>query len=97
MSDFKAYGYNIAIKKEARKETTESGLYIPEEAKDLVNIGLVVSVGEGMLDPATNTRVGVEIKVGARVCYRSKVGYLIKVGGDELLILRPDDILGELV
>jgi chaperonin GroES len=72
---------------------TAGGLIIPDTAKEKPQEGEVVAVGKGkMLE--TGTRVEPDVKEGDRVLFGKYSGSEVKLDGEELLIMREDDILG---
>ena len=65
---------------------------LPDSAKDKPARGVIVSVGEGrMLDDGR--RSPLQVKPGDRVIFSSYAGETFKVGEQELLLMREDDIL----
>ena len=75
------------------EETTASGLFIASEAKEKPQSGVVLAVGAGKPDKDGNL-VPVPVKVGDKVVYGKFGGQEIKVDGEDLLILRADDLYG---
>ena len=78
---------------EEKGEVVRGGIVIPDTAKEKPQEGEVIAVGNGkILD--NGTRVAMEVKAGDRVLFGKYSGSEIKVDGEELLIMREDDILG---
>ena len=78
---------------EEKGEVIRGGIVIPDTAKEKPQEGEVIAVGNGkILD--NGTRVAMEVKAGDRVLFGKYSGSEIKVDGEELLIMREDDILG---
>lgn len=77
-------GDRVLVKLVSEQERTQSGIYIPDTAKDKPQTGLVVAVGEGE---------DVKVKNGQKVLFAKFAGTEIKIGNDEHLILSSDDIL----
>jgi chaperonin GroES len=74
-------------------EKTRGGLYIPDTAKEKPQQGKILAVGKGKV--ADDGRVTpLDVKVGDKVLFGKYSGSEIKVDGEELLIMREDDILG---
>jgi chaperonin GroES len=82
----------VSANKEAEAKTA-SGIIIPDTAKEKPLEGVVKAVGNGKLDKDGN-RVPLEVKAGDRVIYGKYAGTEIKVGTEEFLLMREDDILG---
>jgi chaperonin GroES len=69
------------------------GIIIPDNAKEKQAEGLVVSVGNGkVLEDGTLRPL--DMKAGDRVLFGKYTGAEIKLDGEELLVLREDDVLG---
>ena len=83
----------ILVKPEEGEETTVSGIVIPDTAKEKPQEGTVLAVGPGKRSDTTGELIQVDVKEGDRVMYSKYGGTEIKVDGEELLILREDDIL----
>lgn len=83
----------ILVKPIEREEKTESGLYLPETAKEKPVKGAVVAVGPGKR-LETGTRAKPTIKVGDTVVYGKWSGAEVELKGDKLLILRESELLG---
>lgn len=76
-------------------EMTAGGLYIPETAKEKPQQGKVMAVGKGKVKE-DGTIQPLDLKVGDRILFGKYSGTEIKIDGDELLIMREDDVLGVL-
>ena len=72
---------------------TAGGLYIPDTAKEKPQEGEVIAVGEGKYKE-DGTRQPLDVKQGDRVLFGKYSGSEIKIDGEELLIMREDEILG---
>ncbi|HQR38365.1 MAG TPA: co-chaperone GroES [Blastocatellia bacterium] len=78
---------------DANESKTSGGLYIPDTAKEKPQEGEVIAVGKGkLLD--SGTRVAPDVKAGDRVLFGKYSGTEVKLDGEELLIMREDEILG---
>lgn len=76
----------VLVKADAAEETTKSGLFIPDTAKEKPMRGEIVAVGAGKKDePMT-------VKVGDKVLYGKYAGTELTVEGEEYLIMRESDI-----
>jgi chaperonin GroES len=71
----------------------KGGIIIPDTAKEKPQEAEVVAVGPGKLDDA-GKRVPMEVSKGQRVLIGKYSGTDIKIGDDEYLIVREDEILG---
>lgn len=89
----KPLGDRVVVKALEAETTSRGGIVLPDSAKERPQTGEVLAVGPGkMLD--NGTTVAVEVKVGDKVVYSKYGGTEIKVGGEDVIILRQDDILG---
>jgi len=86
-------GDKVLIQRDESAEMTDSGIYLPEQAKDKPKSGVIVAVGEGALSTETGERSPMTVKKGDRVLFTSYSGTEVKLGDDELLIMSEDEIL----
>jgi chaperonin GroES len=83
----------IVVKRIPEEEKSLGGIIIPDNAKEKQAEGLVVSVGNGkVLEDGTLRPL--DMKAGDRVLFGKYTGAEIKLDGEELLVLREDDVLG---
>ena len=87
--NLKPLGDRVLVKPAPKEEKTSSGLYIASAAQELPQRGEVLAVGNG-------NRIALDVKVGDQVFYGKFGGTEVKVDGEELLLLRADDILAVL-
>ena len=83
----------IVAKRVEQAEEVRGGIIIPDTAKEKPQEAEVVAVGPGKLDDK-GSRVAPDVKVGDRVLVGKYSGSEIKLDGDDLVILREDEILG---
>jgi chaperonin GroES len=85
----------VLVRRLEEGEQRSGGIIIPDSAKEKPQQAEVVAIGAGkILD--SGERAGMGIKPGERILFGKYSGAEIKVGGDEFLILREDEILGVL-
>lgn len=92
MTSIKPIGDRVVVKPEAAEEKTSSGLYIPDTAKEKPQRGKVLFVGPGSVQDGK--RVDMTVKSGDSVLYGKYSGTEITLDGEEVLIMRENDILG---
>ena len=93
MTLLKPLGDRIVVKAVESESTSIGGIVLPDSAKEKPQQAVVLAVGSGkLLD--NGTRVAVDVQVGDKVVYSKYGGTEVKVGGEEVIILRGDDILG---
>jgi chaperonin GroES len=89
----KPLGDRIVVKALEAETTSAGGIVLPDTAKEKPQRGEVLAVGPGkLLD--NGQRSTIDVKVGDKVVYSKYGGTEIKIGGEEVIILRGDDILG---
>ena len=83
----------ILVKRIEEEEKTKGGIIIPDTAKEKPSEGEVVAVGSGKVNEKGEVRA-LEVKAGDRILFGKYSGNEIKIDGDELIILREDEVLG---
>ncbi len=83
----------IVIKQPRGRADDQSGLVIPDTAKEKPQEGEVLAVGPGRWNEDGDERIPLDVKVGDRVIYSKYGGTEIKHGGEEYLILSARDVL----
>ena len=90
---FRPLGDRVLVKRVKEEERTKGGIIIPDTAKEKPQEGKVVSVGKGKYSDEGKL-IPIEVKAGDRILFGKYSGSEFKHEGDDLLILREDDILG---
>ena len=85
-------GERIVVEREESIEQTAGGIFLPGGAQDKPSRGTVISVGEGRL-LKDGTRSPLQLKPGDQVIFTSYGPDEIKLGEDEYLLMREDDVL----
>ncbi len=83
----------LIVKRIESEEVTASGLYIPDTAKEKPQQGKVIAVGKGKVRE-DGTVQPLDLSAGDRILFGKYAGTEIKIDGEELLIMREDDVLG---
>jgi chaperonin GroES len=83
----------LLVKRIEEKGTTDSGLIIPDSAKEKPQEAEVIAVGHGKR-LENGTLQALEVKVGDRVLFGKYSGNETKLDGTEYLIIREEDVLG---
>jgi len=91
----KPIGDRVVVRPKSAEEVTKSGIILPDTAQERPQEGEVMAVGTGRLMDDGRV-VALEVKVGDHVLFSKYGGTEIKVGGEEYMILREDDILAVL-
>ncbi|MEO0231398.1 MAG: co-chaperone GroES [candidate division WOR-3 bacterium] len=82
----------VLIKRIEEEEVKKGGIIIPDTAKEKPQKGEVIAVGPGRLDE-NGKRIPMEVKEGDKVLFSKYAGTEVKIGEEEYLIMREDDIL----
>ena len=82
----------VIVKRLDQETKTASGIVIPESAAEKPDQGEVIAAGPGKRD-ANGKRIELDLKVGDRVLFGKYAGQSIKVDGNELLVLREEDVV----
>ena len=83
----------VLVRRVEAEEKTAGGIIIPDSAKEKPAEGEIVAVGAGARDE-DGDRIPLDVKVGDRVLFGKWSGTEVKVGGEDLLIMKESDILG---
>ena len=83
----------IVVRTLEAKQTTASGLIIPDTAKEKPQEGEVLAVGPNRFDDASAKRVPMDVKVGDVVLYSKYGGTEVKYHNEEYLVLSARDVL----
>ena len=83
----------VIVKRIEEEAKTKGGIIIPDTAKEKPMEGLVISVGKGKTAD-DGKLIKPDVKAGDRILFGKYSGNEVKIDGDELLIMREDDILG---
>jgi chaperonin GroES len=83
----------ILVERVEEETTTKGGIIIPDTAKEKPAEGKVTAVGNGKIGE-DGKRIALEVKKGDRILFGKYSGTEVKIGGEEYLIMREDDVLG---
>lgn len=83
----------VIVKRVDNERKTASGIVIPDSVAEKPDQGEVLAIGPGKRDD-NGELIAVDLKVGDRVLFGKYAGQTVKVDGDELLVMREEDIMG---
>ena len=84
----------LIVRRQEEERTTASGIVIPESASaEKPDQGIVEAVGNGKLLDDGNVRK-LDVNVGDKVLFGKYAGQAVKVDGDELLVMKEEDVMG---
>ena len=82
----------VIVKRLDQETKTASGLIIPDAAAEKPDQGEILAIGNGKVQENGSVRP-LEVKVGDRVLFGKYSGQAVKVEGEELLVMREEDIM----
>ena len=82
----------ILVRRIDAAEQAKGGIIIPDTAKEKPQEGVVVAVGNGKV-LENGTRLEMSVKAGEHILFGKYTGAEVKIDGEELLILREDEVL----
>jgi chaperonin GroES len=83
----------VIVKRLEEERKTASGIVIPDNAAEKPDQGEILAVGPGKRDE-NGKPVPLDVKVNDRVLFGKYAGQTVKVDGEELLVMREEDIMG---
>ncbi len=85
----------VVIKRMEEERTSAGGIVIPDSATEKPVRGEVLAVGNGKITDSGEVRP-LDVKVGDQVLFGKYSGTEVKVDGEDILVMREDDIMGVL-
>ena len=82
----------VVIQRTEEERTSPGGIVIPDSATEKPIQGKVTAVGRGKILENGEVRP-LDVKVGDKVLFGKYAGTEVKLGGDELLVMREEDIM----
>jgi chaperonin GroES len=83
----------LIVRRVEERETASGGIVIPDTAREKPMEGEVLAVGKGKL-LENGTKLALDVKVGDRVLFGKYSGTEVQVDGEDVLIVREDEVLG---
>jgi chaperonin GroES len=83
----------VIVKRLEEEGKTKGGIIIPDTAKEKPQEGKVIAVGKGKVTEEGKV-IPLDVKVGDKILFGKYSGSEVKIEGEELLIMREEDILG---
>ena len=91
--DIKPLHDRVVVRRLDEDTRTPGGVIIPDTAKEKPMQGEVLAVGPGARDES-GKRIEMDVQVGDRILFGKWSGTEVKLGGEELLIMKESDIMG---
>jgi chaperonin GroES len=95
--NLKPLGDRLIVEVLDEEELTVGGIVLPDTAKEKPQRGKVLAVGPGARSQETGEYIQLEVAEGDEVIFSKYGGSEIKLGTDEVLILRESDVLAKVV
>ncbi len=92
VSTVKPLGDRLLVKVKEAEERTAGGIFLPDTAKEKPQVGEVVQVGPGKRSESGAYET-IDVNVGDNVLYSKYAGTDVKLGGEDYVLLREQDIL----
>jgi chaperonin GroES len=83
----------VVVKRMEEERTSAGGIVIPDSATEKPAEGEVIAVGKGKINDAGDV-LAMDVKVGDKILFGKYSGTEIKIEGQDVLIMREEDILG---
>lgn len=83
----------VVIKRLEAEEKTASGIVLTSSAVEKPDMGEVIAVGNGKI-LENGERRALELKVGDKVLFGKYAGQTVKIDGDEVMVMREEDVMG---
>ena len=82
----------LIVRRVEEEKTSSGGIVIPDTATEKPIRGEVIAIGNGKVLDSGDVRP-LEVKVGDQVLFGKYAGTEVRLGGDELLVMREDDVM----
>ena len=82
----------VVVRRMAEETTTAGGIVIPDSATEKPAEGEIIAVGNGKMNDSGKA-VPLEVKVGDKVLFGKYAGQEVKVGGEEVVVMKEEDIM----
>ena len=83
----------LVVKRLEAEDKTKSGIIIPDNAKEKPSQGEVLAVGPGKWNEDGDERIKMTVKAGDKVLFGKWAATEVKIEGEELLVLKEDEII----
>jgi chaperonin GroES len=90
--EYKPLHDRVVVKPLEAEARSAGGIFIPDNAKEKPNTGEVLAVGQGRITESGQV-ISLTVKVGDRVLFGQTGGQKVKVNGEEVTILKEEEIL----
>ena len=95
--DLQPLGDRLIVEVLEDEETTASGIVLPDTAKEKPQRGRVLAVGPGERSEQSGELIPMDVAEGDEIIFSKYGGTEVKLGSDDVLILRESDVLAKVV
>ncbi|MDY8109319.1 co-chaperone GroES [Fulvimarina sp. 2208YS6-2-32] len=92
-ANFRPLHDRVLVRRVESEAKTKGGIIIPDTAKEKPQEGEIVAIGTGARDDSGKV-IPLDVKAGDRVLFGKWSGTEVKLGGEDLLIMKESDIMG---
>ena len=92
----KPVGSHVIVQRSSAADKSAGGIVLPEKAKDKPKEGKVIAVGNGKMLEDGKRQV-MQLKAGDRVLFSTYAGNVVKVGGEEYLVIEETEVLAVII
>ena len=97
MMNLQPLGDRLIVEMLEEEETTGSGIVLPDTAREKPQRGRVLAIGPGGRSEKTGEAIPMDVAEGDEIIFSKYGGTEIKLGTDEVLVLRESDVLAKVV
>jgi chaperonin GroES len=83
----------VIVRRMEEERTTAGGIVIPDSATEKPSEGEIVAAGTGKISDSGDVRP-LDVKVGDKILFGKYSGTEVKVEGEDLIVMREEDIMG---
>ena len=83
----------VIVKRVEEERTTESGIVIPDSATEKPDTGEVLAIGTGKILEDGKIKP-LDVKVGDKILFGKYSGKTVKIEGEDMLVMKEEDIMG---
>jgi chaperonin GroES len=83
----------VIVKRVEEERTTESGIVIPDSATEKPDTGEVLAIGTGKILEDGKIKP-LDVKVGDKILFGKYSGQTVKIEGEDMLVMKEEDIMG---
>jgi chaperonin GroES len=87
----------VVVRRVDSETVTQGGIFIPDAATEKADQGTVLAVGPGKRNKETGVVTAIDVAINDRVLFGKFAGQTVKIDGEELLILKEEDVMAVVI